>query len=116
MRQNPSVALSNPVSTRKQGTVFWVTAEKFRDQLRARFAALQPGKPPKDRAERLAWQRAWCATAVDESLAGPSWPREYGGMDLPFELQVVYAEEAARARIPGVPGTGVGIAGPTIIK
>jgi alkylation response protein AidB-like acyl-CoA dehydrogenase len=90
--------------------------DDFRDQLRSRFAALHPGKPPKGRAERLAWQRAWCATAVDEGLAAPSWPREYGGMDLPFEQQVVYAEEAARARIPGVPGTGVGIAGPTIIR
>ncbi len=60
----------------------------------------------------MAWQRAWCATAVDHDLAGPSWPREYGGMDLTFEEQVVYAEEAARARVPGVPGTGVGIAGP----
>jgi alkylation response protein AidB-like acyl-CoA dehydrogenase len=64
----------------------------------------------------LAWQRAWCATAVDHGLAGPSWPREHGGMELAFEEQVVYAEEAARARVPGVPGTGVGIAGPTIIR
>jgi len=90
--------------------------DEFRDQLRARFAEHHPGKPPKGRAERLAWQRAWCATAVDEGLAGPAWPREYGGMDLSFEEQVVYAEEAARARVPSVPGTGVGIAGPTIIK
>ena len=65
---------------------------------------------------RLAWQRAYCATAVEHDLAGPSWPREYGGMDLTFEEQVIYAEEAARARVPGVPGTGVGIAGPTIIR
>ena len=88
----------------------------FRDQLRARFAEINPGAPPKGRHERLAWQRAYCATAVEHGLAGPSWPREYGGMDLDFEEQVVYAEEAARARVPGVPGTGVGIAGPTIIR
>jgi alkylation response protein AidB-like acyl-CoA dehydrogenase len=90
--------------------------DEFRDQLRARFAEHHPGKPPKGGADRLEWQRAWCATAVDVGLAGPSWPREYGGMDLSFEEQVVYAEEAARARVPGVPGTGVGIAGPTIIR
>ncbi len=90
--------------------------DDFRDQLRARFAEHHPGPPPKGRAERLAWQRAYCATAVDHDLAGPSWPREYGGMDLSFEEQVVYAEEAARARVPGVPGTGVGIAGPTIVR
>jgi alkylation response protein AidB-like acyl-CoA dehydrogenase len=90
--------------------------EAFRDQLRLRFAEIHPGKPPKGRPERLAWQRAYCATAVEHGLAGPSWPREYGGMGLDFEEQVVYAEEAARARVPGVPGTGVGIAGPTIIR
>jgi len=90
--------------------------KEFRAQLRARFAEHHPGPPPKGRDARLAWQRAWCATAVDHGLAGPSWPREHGGMELAFEEQVVYAEEAARARVPGVPGTGVGIAGPTIIR
>jgi alkylation response protein AidB-like acyl-CoA dehydrogenase len=90
--------------------------DEFRAELRARFAEHHPGKPPKGREERLAWQRAWCATAVDCGLAAPSWPRAYGGMDLSFPRQVVYAEEAARARVPGVPGTGVGIAGPTIIR
>ncbi len=90
--------------------------DDFRDQLRARFAEHHPGPRPKGREERLAWQRAYCATAVEHGLAGPSWPREYGGMDLSFEEQVVYAEEAARARVPSVPGTGVGIAGPTIIR
>lgn len=90
--------------------------DEFREQLRARFAEHHPGRPPKGREARLAWQREYCATAVDHDLAGPSWPREYGGMDLSFEEQVVYAEEAARARVPGTPGTGVGIAGPTIIR
>ncbi len=90
--------------------------DDFRDQLRERFAEHHPGPPPKGREARLAWQRSWCATAVDHDLAGPGWPREYGGMDLTFEEQVVYADEAARARVPGVPGTGVGIAGPTIIR
>ena len=100
----------------KRDYCFSEMADEFRDQLRARFAEHHPGPPPKGREARLAWQRAWCATAVDHELAGPSWPREYGGMDLTFEEQVVYAEEAARARVPGVPGTGVGIAGPTIIR
>jgi alkylation response protein AidB-like acyl-CoA dehydrogenase len=90
--------------------------EDFRAQLRSRFAECHPGPPPKGREARLAWQREYCASAVDHGVAGPSWPREFGGMDLTFEEQVVYAEEAARARVPGVPGTGVGIAGPTIIR
>jgi alkylation response protein AidB-like acyl-CoA dehydrogenase len=37
-------------------------------------------------------------------------------MDLPFDKQVIYAEEIARARIPRHPGNGVAIAGPTIIQ
>jgi alkylation response protein AidB-like acyl-CoA dehydrogenase len=36
-------------------------------------------------------------------------------MDLPFPLQLVYAEEMGRARVPSIPGTGVPIAGPTIV-
>ena len=100
----------------KRDYCFSEMADEFRDQLRARFAEHHPGPPPKGREARLEWQRAWCATAVDHELAGPSWPREYGGMDLTFEEQVVYAEEVARARVPGVPGTGVGIAGPTVIR
>jgi alkylation response protein AidB-like acyl-CoA dehydrogenase len=90
--------------------------EDFRAQLRAGFADVRPGPPPKGRRERLAWQREYCAIAVDRGLAGPSWPTDYGGMALTFEQQVIYADEAARARVPGVPGTGVGIAGPTIIR
>src|SRR5436305_14515923 len=110
-RQKPSPALSTPPST--EISILFSRMDDFRDQLRARLAEHHPGPPPKGRVERLAWQRAYCATAVEHDLAGPSWPREYGGMDLTFEQQVIYAEEVARARVPAVPGTGVGIAGPT---
>jgi alkylation response protein AidB-like acyl-CoA dehydrogenase len=90
--------------------------EAFRDRLVAFLTAHSPGKAPKGSTERLAWQRAWCATMVDHGFAGPGWPRAYGGMDLPFSHQLVYAEEIARARAPSQPGTGVGIAGPTIVR
>jgi alkylation response protein AidB-like acyl-CoA dehydrogenase len=92
------------------------TDEEFRARLREFFTTHHPGRAPKDPAERLAWQKAWLATLFDAGFAGPSWPREYGGMDLPFAQQVVYQEELARARVPGPLGTGVGIAAPTIIK
>jgi alkylation response protein AidB-like acyl-CoA dehydrogenase len=46
----------------------------------------------------------------------PGWPLEFGGMELPFAHQVIYHEEAARARVPGPLGTGLNIAAPTIIK
>ncbi|MFF3567552.1 acyl-CoA dehydrogenase family protein [Nocardia jiangxiensis] len=92
------------------------TDEQFRVRLRAFLADNRPGRRPKDPAERLSWQKAWLATLFDAGFAGPSWPREYGGMDLSFAQQVIYQEEYARARVPRPLGTGLGIAAPTIIK
>lgn len=89
--------------------------EEFRRQLRSFLTEHQLGRPPRDSAGRLAWQRQWCALLADHGWAGPGWPRRYGGMELPFARQVIYAEELARARVPGHPGTGVLIAGPTVI-
>ncbi|HVW42900.1 MAG TPA: acyl-CoA dehydrogenase family protein [Amycolatopsis sp.] len=91
------------------------TDAEFRSRLREFFTRHHPGRRPRDKRERLAWQRAWNAKLFDAGLAGPSWPVEYGGMDLSFERQVIYQEEFARARVPGPPATGVGIAGPTIV-
>jgi alkylation response protein AidB-like acyl-CoA dehydrogenase len=88
----------------------------FRDELRAFVSEHHPGKPPKDPAERLAFQKAWAATKFDHGWAGPSWPKEVGGMDLPFSRQVIYQEEMARARVPNHPGTGINMVGPTLIK
>ena len=90
--------------------------ERFRAALRAFLESHTPGKPPKGGAQRLAWQRSWHATLVDNGYAGPSWPKAYGGMDLTFSRQVVYQQEVARARVPAQPGTGVQIAAPAIIK
>jgi len=88
--------------------------EEFRDRFRAFLAEHHPGRPPKG-SGRLPWQKAWLATLYDAGWAGPSWPREHGGMDLPFGKQVIWQEEYARARVPGPLGTGLGIAAPTII-
>jgi alkylation response protein AidB-like acyl-CoA dehydrogenase len=70
---------------------------------------------PRDRTDRLSWQKEWSRLLADNGLAGPTWPRGYGGMELAFSKQVILAEELARARVPGPPGTGVLIAGPTLI-
>ncbi|MFT4230225.1 MAG: acyl-CoA dehydrogenase family protein [Microbacterium sp.] len=91
------------------------SADEFRRRLREFLSAHHPGRAPKDPAGALAHQKAWAATLYDNGFAGPSWPREYGGMGLSFEHQVVYHEEIARARVPSPPGTGLGIAAPTII-
>jgi alkylation response protein AidB-like acyl-CoA dehydrogenase len=91
------------------------TDEDFRARLRAFLTEHHPGRRPRDPDERRAWQKAWLARLYDAGLAGPGWPREYGGMDLPFARQVIYQEEYHRARLPGPQGTGLGIAAPTII-
>jgi len=90
--------------------------EDFRARVRRFFGEHHPGRAPKAADERIAWVKRWLATLFDHGFAGPSWPREFGGMDLPFGRQVIYQEELARARVPGPLGTGLGIAAPTIIK
>lgn len=75
-----------------------------------------PGRAPKDPDERLAWRKAWLAVQFDHGFSGPSWPTEFGGMGLGFADQITYAEEFGRAHVPGPLATGVGIAGPTLIK
>ncbi|ELP64912.1 acyl-CoA dehydrogenase family protein [Streptomyces turgidiscabies] len=92
------------------------TDGEFRARLRTFLTAHHPGRRPKDPAERLSWQKAWLATLFDAGYAGPSWPREHGGMELDFARQVIYQEEYARARLPGPLGTGLGIAAPTLVK
>ncbi|MDX6428506.1 MAG: hypothetical protein QOE54_872 [Streptosporangiaceae bacterium] len=100
--------------TLRQQTV--ETDDEFRARLREFLVDNHPGRPPKVAAERSAWQKQWAATLYDAGYAGPSWPREYGGMELSFAHQVIYQEEVAKARVPGQLGTGLGIAAPTIIK
>ena len=90
--------------------------EAFRARLREFLVTHHPGRPPKDAGERLAWTKKWLAALFDNGYAGPSWPREFGGMELSFARQLIYHEEVARARVPGPLGTGLGIAAPTIIK
>ena len=90
--------------------------ELFRERLRAFLEENHPGRGPKHPKERIEWQRAWQATMFDHGFAGPSWPAEYGGMDLPFSQQVIYHEEVTRARVPRPLGTGQGIVAPTIVK
>lgn len=92
-----------------------MTDAGFRADLRRFIEEHHLGSPPKDAPGRREWQRRWCALLADAGRAGPSWPRRFGGMELPFSRQVIYADELARARVPGHPGTGVIIAGPTII-
>jgi alkylation response protein AidB-like acyl-CoA dehydrogenase len=65
------------------------TDEEFRARLREFFADHHPGRPPRDSRDRIAWTKAWLATLFDHGYAGLSWPKEFGGMELPFARQVI---------------------------
>lgn len=103
--------------TRTQLPATTNNVDQFRTDLREFFAEHHPGRAPRgSRHERSEWQKAWAAKLFDHGYAGAGWPIEFGGMDLDLERQIVYYEEIARARVPGHPGNGPSIAGPTIIK
>src|SRR3546814_7037231 len=91
------------------------TDEEFRLRMRAFLADNAPGKRPRDPAGKVPWTKSWHATLFDNGYAGPSWPVEPGGMAPCFARQVIYPEEIARAKVPGPPGTGLGILAPTIL-
>ena len=87
---------------------FTVAAEEFRAEIRRYLADNHPGRRPKGGGEVLAWQRAWSAKLADDGWAMPSWPKQWGGMDLPLELQYVYHEEMAQARLRSGSDAGQG--------
>ncbi len=88
----------------------------FRTAVAGFLQSNDPGRAPKDPLAKLAWQRDWAALLVEEGFAAPSWPKQWGGMDLCLADQVVYHEEFAKVRRPTHPGPGISVVGPTIIK
>ena len=89
---------------------------EFRRELRAFLAASHPGRPPQGDAARLQFERDWAALLADAGWAAPAWPEEWGGMDLPAVLQLVYHDEMARARVPAHPSPNSFIVGPAILR
>jgi len=92
------------------------SATEFRRQLRAFLAGHHPGRPPKGHAERLRFEREWAALLADAGWAAPAWPKEWGGMDLPAGLQLVYHEEMTLARAPAHPSPNSFIVGPALLR
>jgi alkylation response protein AidB-like acyl-CoA dehydrogenase len=89
--------------------------ESFRTELRRYLERNHPGPSPTDRRERMEWGRRWAARLYDDGYAAPSWPRTWGGMELPLAHQLVYHEEMARARLTAHPARGTWICGPTLM-
>ncbi|HVM39278.1 MAG TPA: acyl-CoA dehydrogenase family protein, partial [Acidimicrobiia bacterium] len=62
-------------------------------------------------------RRAWQRVLADGGWAAPSWPSEWGGRDATTTQMVIYSEEMARARTPGIYNpNGLWQIGPMIIK
>jgi alkylation response protein AidB-like acyl-CoA dehydrogenase len=87
----------------------------FRRALATFLATEHPGPEPRDPDARLAFQRAWAATLSEHGWAAPSWPRRWGGMELPVEKLVPYHEEMALAEAPSLPSPNAFIVGPSIL-
>ena len=98
-----------------------VAGDQSQEGLRRRIRAFVGAHTPPDirglaRDARMVQMRAWAATLHDNGFAGPAWPHEFGGMELGFAEQVAYHDEFAKFHVPGHPGNGPFIAGPTLLR
>jgi alkylation response protein AidB-like acyl-CoA dehydrogenase len=77
----------------------------FRDRLRA-WLAERAGEFPASGDEYWARQGEWHRALYAAGFFGLSWPREYGGQQLPPVYDVIVDEELARAGAPPRPSVG----------
>jgi alkylation response protein AidB-like acyl-CoA dehydrogenase len=92
--------------------------EAFRARAREWLAANVPPSPRPTEPEAAGrFDRAWQKKLHDGGLAGISWPSEYGGAGLTLIQQMIWLEEVARARAPGLNAMSIALqhAGPTLI-
>jgi alkylation response protein AidB-like acyl-CoA dehydrogenase len=88
----------------------------FRDELRAWFAAHDPGPEPAGEDDAYAWRREFQGRMADDGLAAPNWPVEFGGRGATLTESAIFFEELGRSGAP-LPANVLGIllAGPTIM-
>jgi alkylation response protein AidB-like acyl-CoA dehydrogenase len=73
-------------------------------------------RPDLDSREYHEFSIWWHKKLYAAGFVGINWPKEYGGRGATLLEQVVFAEEMARARVPGPTNAiGIGWCGPTII-
>jgi alkylation response protein AidB-like acyl-CoA dehydrogenase len=96
--------------------------EAFRQELRAWLEANPPeGYDPDtfeelDQDKRFAIQLQWQKKLFAGGWVGIHWPKEYGGRGATVVEQVIYQQEMARIRAPGVANPlGISIVGPTLM-
>ena len=82
----------------------------FRDRLRG-WLTEQKGKFPTSGDEYWARQGDWHQALYQAGFFGTSWPKEYGGQDLPPVYDVIVDEEIAKAGAPARPSLGYLVVG-----
>jgi alkylation response protein AidB-like acyl-CoA dehydrogenase len=102
---------------------FTAEQETFRRELRTWLKAnvptdayalrhLQPQASPED----LAFLKAWQKKVYEGGWAGVSWPREYGGRGASLVERMIFDQEMAAHKAPGLLNVlGLEIVGPTLI-
>src|SRR5580700_6273823 len=88
----------------------------FRDELRAWFAANDPGAEPGDEDRQYAWRRDFQRRLADGGWAAVHWPREYGGRGATLTESAIFFEELGRSGAP-LPANVLGLllAGTTLM-
>ena len=90
----------------------------FRDELRAWFAANDPGPEPLHEEDlHYAWRRDFQRRLYEDGWAAPHWPVQYGGRGATLTQSAIYFEELGRARAP-LPANVLGLllGGPTLMS
>ncbi len=82
----------------------------FRDRLRG-WLTEQRGRFPTSGDEYWAAQGAWHQALYEAGFFGTSWPKEFGGQDLPPVYDVIVDEEIAKAGAPARPSLGYLVVG-----
>ncbi len=87
---------------------------EFRGRLRAWLADHNPGLPASSTDDEYwARQAEWHTALYDAGFFGLSWPKRYGGHDLPAVFDVILDEELAGASAPPRPSLGYLVQGIT---
>ena len=87
---------------------------EFRGRLRAWLTEHNPGLPTSSTDDEYwARQAEWHTALYDAGFFGLSWPKQYGGHDLPTVFDVILDEELATAGAPPRPSLGYLVQGIT---
>ena len=80
---------------------------EFRARLRAWLSENNPGLPSSSTDDEYwARQAEWHTALYDAGFFGLSWPKQYGGHELPTVFDVILDEELAAAGTPPRPSLG----------